>query len=112
MANANDNLPSVAWDGRGMQVRLPDNEGSVIEASWQVSVTNVVRIRKAGTEVWSVGFETPLTHCQFSGLAPDTEYEVEIRAKTAAGEGEPAHAKFRTRPDGAAGNVIPFPKKK
>ncbi len=111
MPNGKDSLPLVVWDGKTMRVRLPDNQGSVIEANWPVNVTNVVRIRKAGTEDWSAGFETPLSHCQFHGLDPGTDYEVEIRSKNAAGLGAPAHAKFRTRPDGVADNVIPFPRK-
>ncbi len=111
MSNGNDDLPMVAWDGRRMRVRLPDPRGNVIEANWQVGHTNVVRIRKAGTTDWSAGFETPLSHCQFHGLDPDTEYEVEIRAKSDSGLGAPAQAKFHTKPDGAADNVIPFPRR-
>ena len=111
MSDGKDNLPLVAWDGSTMRVRLPDPSGNVIEANWQVNQTNVVRIRKAGTTDWSAGFETPLAHCQFHGLEPDTEYEVEIRCKSAAGLGAPALAKIHTKPSGAAGNVIPFPRK-
>lgn len=111
MTNGNDNLPQVAWDGRKMRVRLPDSQGNVIEANWQVNQTNVVRIRKAGTEDWSAGFETPLSHCQFHGLEPNTEYEVEIRSKSAAGLGAPAQARFHTKPDGVASNIIPFPRR-
>ena len=111
MSNGNDDLPLVAWDGRTMRVRLPDNQGNVIEANWQVNRTQVVRIRKVGAEQWSAGFETPLSHCQFHGLEPDAEYEVEIRSKSAKGLGAPAHAKFVTKPDGGAGNIIPFPRR-
>ena len=110
MQKTDDNLPLVAWDGKTIHVRLPDNQGNVIEASWQANATNVVRIRKVGTPDWSAGFETPLSHCQFHGLEPDTEYEVEIRTKSAAGVGQAACARFRTKPDGAADNVVPFPR--
>ena len=72
-------------------------------------MTYVVRIREAGTEAWSFGFETPLTHISFVDLKPDTEYEVQLCPRNAAGEGKPRLLTIRTNPTGNTDNVIPFP---
>ena len=69
----------------------------------------MVRIREAGAEHWSFGFQTPITSFTFIDLKPDTKYELQVRARTAAGEGAPAFFKIRTNPTGDADNVIPFP---
>ena len=51
-----------------MTVRLPDpRRRRVMEAKWDVDATSVARIREAGTEQWSVGFETPFRCCRFVG---------------------------------------------
>ena len=68
-------------------------------------VTYVVRVRESGSEEWLVGVETPLTSCTFIGLKQDTEYEMELRAKHAAGESGPAVASFRTDATGAAAPI-------
>ena len=86
-------------------------EGSVVEASWKPGLTYVVRIREAGTEPWSFGFETPLTHFSFVDLKPDTEYELQLCSRNAAGEGEPQLIRIKTGPTGDTDNVIPFPKR-
>ncbi|MDE0101571.1 MAG: fibronectin type III domain-containing protein [Bryobacterales bacterium] len=99
--------PNIEWNGKTIFVTLPDNRGQVIKARWNPSVTSVVRIREAGAGEWSPGFETPLTHCQFAGLKPDTEYQCEVRFKNAAGEGEPAYTSIRTGSEGAIENIIP-----
>ncbi len=74
-----------------------------VEAEWSPPITYVVRIREANTEDWGIGFETPLTGCGFVDLKPNTEYEVEVRAKNVHGEGNPALVKVRTSNDGSLG---------
>ena len=101
--------PENKWDGKTWSVTLPVERGKVLETKWEQDHTYVVRIREAGTG--SFGFETPIPDCTFVDLNPDTEYEVQVRAKHAAGEGEPAHLRMRTDPAGAATNIIPFPKR-
>ena len=71
--------------------------GSVVVVG---SLTYVARIKEADSDEWSVGFETPLTGCQFVGLQPDTEYDFDVRAKNEHGESDPAIAKVRTDPEG------------
>ena len=100
--------PNVGWNGETISVTLPDNRGHVIKAKWNPGTISVVRIREAGAGEWSPGFETPLTCCRFTSLKPDTEYELEVRHKNAAGEGAPAYRRVRTGPEGAIGNVTPL----
>ncbi len=69
-------------------------------------VTYLVRVRELGSEAWLVGVETPLTSCTFIGLKPDTEYEMEVRAKNTAGQSAPTVARCRTD---AAGAIEPVP---
>lgn len=83
----------------------------MLEAKWEPGVTYLVRIREAGSEPWSFGFETPLTHFSFVDLKPDTEYEMQIRSKNASGLGEPTLVRMRTNPTGNTDNVIPFPRR-
>ena len=64
-------------------------------------VTYVMRVRELGADEWLVGVETPLSSCTLVGLKPDTEYEMELRAKNAAGESDPAVVMCRTDPHGA-----------
>ena len=114
MAATNKPSPTLRWDGKKIYVSLPippEQGGGIIDASWELSTVSVVRIREAGTETWSPGFETPLTHFTLVGLKPDTEYEMQVTYKNYAGEGAPAIAKIRTLPDGSMNNIIPFPKK-
>ncbi|WP_428097632.1 fibronectin type III domain-containing protein [Candidatus Rariloculus sp.] len=103
--------PRIQWDGTTWLVRLPVQDGNILEAKWNPGLTYVVRVREAGTDAWSFGFETPLTHFSFIDLKPDTEYEMQVRAKNAAGEGEPSLIRMRTNPAGSTDNVIPFPKR-
>ncbi|MCY4002682.1 MAG: fibronectin type III domain-containing protein [Rhodospirillales bacterium] len=100
--------PQIKWDGREFFVTLPLENGKVLDAKWNPSLTYVVRVREVGEEEWSMGFETPLTSCTVVDLKPDTEYEMQVRAKNAAGEGEPAILKARTGPKGELGNILPF----
>ena len=102
--------PDIKWDGNTWFVTLPVEDGNVIEAKWSPSFTYVVRIREAGSGQWSFGFATPIPACAFVDLKPDTSYELQIRARNAAGEGEPTHLKMRTNPAGASSNIIPFPR--
>ncbi len=108
-----DDAPSAEWDGRTMTVRLPDpRRRRVMEAKWDVDATSVARIPEAGTEQWSVGFETPFRCCRFVGLKADTAYEVEVTRRTAGREGEPGIVRIHTGAEGASGsNVVPFPKR-
>ena len=111
LANQTQPSPRIQWDGTTWSVRLPVQEGSVVEASWKPGLTYVVRIREAGTEAWSFGYETPLTHFSFVDLKPDTEYELQLCSRNAAGEGEPQIIRIKTSPTGDTDNVIPFPKR-
>ena len=111
MTQAPSSGPEIKWDGKTWFVTLPVEHGKLLEAKWEPGLTYVIRIREAGTEDWSFGFATPIAGCTFVDLKPDTEYEVQVRAKNAAGEGEPAHLRMRTDPVGAANNIVPFPKR-
>ena len=71
-----------------------------IQAEFSPPITYVARIKEAGATNWIIGIETPLTECTFCELKPNTEYEVEIRAKNEHGESEPASAKVKTGGDG------------
>ena len=102
--------PSVEWTEGEFRVSLP-LQGRMIDAKWRPGTTTVVRIREAGTEAWSLGFETPLNGCSFVGLEPNTEYEIQVTHKNATGEGSPTSLKCRTEPNGDLGKIIPFPKK-
>ena len=101
------NSPPVSWDAntREFVIRLDGLGHSVeepnVEARWKPQVTYVVRIRKAGTDSWSPGFETPMTSHDFTDLEPDTEYEVSIQSKNDAGVSEPVLTTFRTKPEDA-----------
>lgn len=99
MATQRQKHPPVSWDGKKFTISLGNTQ-----AEWSPNFTYVIRIREGGTQDWSFGFETPLTGCGFVGLKPNTEYEAEVRAKNAAGEGAPAHLKFRTDPSGYGGS--------
>ena len=101
--------PRIEWQDNQWSVTLPLDDGRVVNATWTPGMTYVVRIREAGAEEWSFGFETPITSFTFIDLKPDTEYEVQVRSRSAAGEGPPAFFNVRTDPAGGAGNVIPFP---
>lgn len=90
--------PQLMWDGEMITVSLSDKLGRILEARWNPTVTSVVRIREAGTEVWSPGFETPFNMCSFVGLKPDTEYDVQVTHKNEIGEGEPATTSIKTSP--------------
>ena len=112
MTQAPSSGPEIKWDGKTWFVTLPVEHGKLLEAKWEPGFTYVVRIREAGTGgPWSFGFATPIAGCTFVDLKPDTEYEVQVRAKNAAGEGEPAYLRMRTDPVGAANNIVPFPKR-
>ena len=94
-----------------MSVRLPVQEGDVVEASWKPELTYVVRIRQTGADKpWSLGFETPLTHISFTDLKPDTEYEVKVCTRDAAGEGKPRLFRVSTNATGQTDNVTPLPR--
>lgn len=98
--------PPVSWNGgtRSFSIVLGGLKSlgmnDPIEAEWKPPFTYVVRIREAGGGSWSCGFETPLTSCGFVGLRPDTEYEIEIRAKNSQGEGKPEKVTVKTNPRG------------
>lgn len=85
-----DPEPSVQWREGEFKVSLPLQDG-VVDAKWRPGTTSVVRIRKSGTESRSPGFETPLNGCSFVGLEPNTDYEIQVTHKNAAGEGPRRH---------------------
>ena len=101
--------PRIEWKDNQWSVTLPLDDGRAVNATWKPGNTYVVRIREADADQWSFGFETPLASFTFIDLKPDTEYEVQVRTRSAAGEGAPAFFTIRTDPAGDAGNVIPFP---
>ena len=111
MTQGTKTSPAIKWDGKTWFVTLPVEDGKVLEAKWEPGLTYVVRIREAGTEAWSFGFETPVPSCTFVDLKPDTEYELQVRAKNRAGEGTPAYLTMRTDAVGASTNIVPFPKR-
>ena len=98
--------PKVEWKNGEFRVSLPLEGQERILAKWRPTVTSVVRIREVGSERWSPGFETPLNVCGFAGLKPDTEYEVEVRYKTAAAEGPPASMRCRSNREGRVDNAM------
>ena len=100
--------PTLKWDGKTISVSLPTKDGKIIDAKWQPAITYVVRVRKAGDDNWSFGFEIPLTACSIVDLEPDTEYEMAVTSKNATGESEPVLAKARTNPTGELGNPRPM----
>ncbi len=103
--------PTINWDGTTWSVTLPIEGGKLLEASWNPGVTYVVRIREKDAEHWSLGFETPVPGCTFADLNPETEYEVQVRTKTARGESAPTFLTSRTDPVGGTTNIVPFPKR-
>ena len=110
MTGQQTKTPRIEWKDNQWTVTLPLDDGRVVDASWKPAMTYVVRIREASSDnEWSFGFETPLATFTFIDLKPDTEYEVQVRGRNAAGEGPPAFFTIRTDPAGGAGNVIPFP---
>ena len=103
--------PEIKWEDNAWSIRLPLEDGRQVEATWKPGATYVVRIREVGREEWSFGFQTPLASFTFIDLKPDTEYEVQVRTRTAKGEGEPSFVRLRTNPAGDADNIVPFPKR-
>ena len=106
-----ESKPQIEWDGDMLIVIVPMQDGHVMEAKWKPDFTYVVRVRESGTDEWSFGFETPITHCTLVDLKPGTEYQVQVRTKHAGREGEPTYAKIHTNPKGIGENVIPFQKR-
>ena len=102
--NADPPKPPVVWNGKSYDICLPWPEVAKppwVEVQVTPQVTYVVRVREAGTDKWLVGVETPLTSCTFVELKPNTEYEMEVRAKNEEGESDPAVVTCRTGPAGA-----------
>ena len=98
----------------GLMAVYPDpaaHAGHVMEAKGKPDFTYVVRVRESGTDEWSFGCETPITHCTLVDLKPGTEYQVQVRTKHAGREGEPTYTKIHTNPKGIGENVIPFQKR-
>ncbi len=107
-STAKQDRPPVSWDGRTGTFSIVLNtvgngNGDGVEAEWIPPITYIVRFRKAGDNKWSIGFVTPLTGCGLVDLEPDTEYEIEIRAKNEHGESDPLLAKVRTDALGTVG---------
>lgn len=94
----------VRWNGTSYHICLPWPDvprQQWLEVQVTPQVTYVVRLRESGTDNWLVGVETPLTSCTFVELKPNTEYEMEVRAKNADGATAPAVVICRTGSDGA-----------
>ena len=88
--------PVLEWDGETILVSLPMELGGAVAAKWSPKVTSVIRIRESNVADWSPGFEIPLNSCSFSGLKPDTDYDVQITHKNESGESESKIMSFRT----------------
>lgn len=101
----------VYRDGATGFVTLSLKCGQAIDAKWQPDITYVVRIREKGVAEWCIGFETSITGCTFIDLKPDTDYEVQIRSKTARSESAPTYTSIRTNSAGGTTNIITFPKR-
>ena len=71
--------PRIVWEEGTWHVKLPLEDGRVVDAKWKPNATYVVRIREARTEDWSFGFESPITSFTFVDLKPDTEYVFQVR---------------------------------
>ena len=93
--------PDVHWDGEKFEVSLPV-DGNHLDAEWKPALTYVIRIRERDQHGWLIGIKTPLRSVSFLELKPDTEYEMEIRAKNVVGEGDPVTTTFWTTSDGSA----------
>ena len=79
--------PQIKWEDNQWSVTLPLEDSRVVNATWKPGVTYVVRIREAGAEDWSFGFETPITSFTFIDLKPDTEYELQVSKRAACHPG-------------------------
>lgn len=88
--------PRLEWDGKTISVSIPDKLGRILGAKWNPMGTSVIRIRESDADEWSPGFETPFNMCTFVDLKPNTEYEVKVTHKNAAGESEPAISRMKT----------------
>ena len=108
MARQQHRIPETKWEDNERASTLPLEDGRVLNASWKPGLTYVVGIREAGEPGWSFGFETPITSFTFVDLKPETEYELQVRTKNAAGEGDPGFISIRTGPTGDSGSVVPF----
>ena len=101
--------PPVQWNGRSFDICLPwpadEQRQEWLELEVTPKVTYIVRVRESGTEEWLVGVETPLTSCTFLDLKPDTEYEMEVRAKNEEDVSDPAVVTCRTDP---GGSIVPL----
>lgn len=110
MSQTDNPQPRIQWDGTTWIVRLPVQDGNVLEAKWKPGLTYIVRIRESATDAWSLGFETPLSHFAFSGLKPDTDYEMEVSTSSDGIKGDPQVIRMRTNPAANRDNIIPFPR--
>ena len=111
--------PTFEFTGTELRVHLPnvplppelprDSGNMNLDVNCQLAHVYLVRIRRAISKQWSPAFVTPFANITFDALQPDTEYEVEVRAKNASGPGAPALHKFKTGPKGTPpSNVVPF----
>ena len=95
---AGDAVPEITWRDGKWSVALPVEGGRVVRASWKPGVTYVIRYREVGAERWSLGIESPITTLSFVDFEPDTEYEMQVRARYADGESAPSIIRIRTLP--------------
>ena len=85
----------VRWDGTTFWIQVED-----LEMQWTPITLYLARIRCAGEGDWSMSVETPLRTLRFIDLIPDTEYEIELRAKTGTDISSPVYEVFRTDSQG------------
>lgn len=120
------NGPRIDWDGEELAVSVPippevnaaigkesragTGDALRVHCRWKPAALTVVRIRRVGESRWSPAFQTPLNSVQFSGLEPQTEYEIQITRREPGGEGPPTVSRARTDRRGTMGNVVPFPR--
>ena len=108
MTQGNKPGPEIKCDRKNWLVTHPVENGMFLDPRWEPGLTYVIRIREAGTQDWSFGFEIPIASCTFVDLKPDTEYELQFRAKNAAGEGAPSYLTMRTNSAGGSSNTSRF----
>ena len=89
--------PILKWNNNMIYIELPKRLGRTHYACWKPGITSVIRIREAGTEIWSPGFETPFNQCSFVDLKPGTEYEIKLTRKNGTGESDPVIQSMATR---------------
>ena len=88
----------VTWDGdakrfvvalRGVVLEKAANPEVGVDIYFKPPVLYDVRIRKSGSRHWGPGFLAPYSAATFTGLEPDTDYEVRLSPVDESGEPVP-----------------------